>query len=417
MKEIITVKNLNYSINKIKILKDINFSVTKGEFISIIGPNGAGKTTLMKCISDNLKYSGTVFLKEKNIKEFTKQEKAKIISVVPQEYALPFNFRVKDVIKMGRNPYRKTNKENTKEDNKNLVYKAMIDTDTYKLKDRFYNSLSGGEKQRVITARALAQNTDIVYLDEVTSSLDMHHELEIIELIYRINRERSKTIVSIMHDLNMASRFSDRILFLNNGEIVDYNIPEKVFNSENLSKAYNMEMIIKNNNLLNYKEIIPIRVNREIKKKSTKIHIICGGGTGEYIIEKLYSEKYKISCGILHEGDSDIQVCKSLGLKYISAKPFSEFSINSIEENKKEIKNSDIVIVTDVPIGKYNINNLRMLEEFKEKTIIILHNSDRDFTDGESDKIINEIKKRDNTYYAQNLGELFKEINNFEKSK
>jgi len=178
-----------------------------------------------------------------------------------------------------------------------------------------------------------------------------------------------------------------------------------------------MEMIIKNNNLLNYKEIIPIRVNREIKKKSTKIHIICGGGTGEYIIEKLYSEKYKISCGILHEGDSDIQVCKSLGLKYISAKPFSEFSINSIEENKKEIKNSDIVIVTDVPIGKYNINNLRMLEEFKEKTIIILHNSDRDFTDGESDKIINEIKKRDNTYYAQNLGELFKEINNFEKSK
>src|SRR6056297_357707 len=276
MKEIITVKNLNYSINKIKILNDINFSVTKGEFISIIGPNGAGKTTLMKCISDNLKYSGTVFLKEKNIKEFTKEEKAKIISVVPQEYALPFNFRVKDVIKMGRNPYRKTNKENTKEDNKNLVYKAMIDTDTYKLKDRFYNSLSGGEKQRVITARALAQNTDIVYLDEVTSSLDMHHELEIIELIYRINRERSKTIVSIMHDLNMASRFSDRILFLNNGEIVDYNIPEKVFNYDNLSKAYNMEMIIKNNKLLNYKEVIPIRVNRNIKNKTSKIHIICG---------------------------------------------------------------------------------------------------------------------------------------------
>ena len=414
MENIINVENLYYNVENFKILENLNFSIKKGEFVSIIGPNGAGKTTLLKCLSDNLSYSGSVKLKEKNIKEYDKKEKAKIISVVPQEYSLPFNFKVIDIIKMGRNPYRNIKYNKSSENNKNLVYRAMIDTNTYELRDRFYNSLSGGEKQRVITARALAQDTDVMYLDEVTSSLDMHHELEIIELIYRINRERGKTVVSIMHDLNMASRFSDRILFLNNGIVVDYNTPEKVFNYDNLSKAYNMEMIIKNNKLLNYKEVIPIRVNRNIKNKTSKIHIICGGGTGEYIIEKLYSEKYQLSCGIIHEGDSDVNVCKSLDIKYITARPFSEFSSKSVEENKNEVEKSDIIVITDVPIGKYNISNLEILKKFKDKKIIILHNSDRDFIEGRADSIIEKIKRWKGTFYAKNLDELFKEIEDYE---
>jgi iron complex transport system ATP-binding protein len=217
-----------------------------------------------------------------------------------------------------------------------------------------------------------------------------------------------------MHDLNMASRFSDRILFLNNGKIVDYNTPEKVFNYDNLSKAYNMEMIIKNNKLLNYKEVIPIRVNRNTKKKTSKIHIICGGGTGEYIIEKLYSEKYQLSCGIIHEGDSDVNVCKSLDINHITAKPFSEFSRESVEKNKKELEKSDIVVITDVPIGKYNISNLEILKKFKDKKVIILHNSNRDFVEGKAESIIDEIKQRKETFYAKNLDELFKEIERYE---
>ena len=109
MEKIIKVKNLNYITNGTQILKDINFDINKGEFISIIGPNGAGKTTLMKCLSDNLDYTGNIDLKGKPIKEYSKKEKAKIISVVPQEYVLPFNFKVIDVVKMGRNPYREKN--------------------------------------------------------------------------------------------------------------------------------------------------------------------------------------------------------------------------------------------------------------------------------------------------------------------
>jgi len=410
MDKILKVRNLNYSVGDMDIIKDMNFDVLKGEFISIIGPNGAGKTTLIKCLADNLDYTGTVELKNIPIKKYTKKEKARIISVVPQEYSLPFNFKVIDVIKMGRNPYR--NNKVKKEDNKNdnFIYNSMVQTNTYNLRNRFYNSLSGGEKQRVITARAISQNTDIIFLDEVTSSLDMHHELEIIELIHRLNREKEITVISIMHDLNIASRFSDRILFLNDGEIVEYDTPEKVFNIKNLSKAYNMEMMIRDNKLLNYKEIVPLRVNRNMDKKDKNIHIICGGGTGEYIIEKLFSEKYNISCGIIHDGDSDVRVCDSLNVECIKEKPFSEFSLKAVKEYIEIIQESDIIIITDVPFGKHNITNLRILKEYKDKKIIILHNKNRDFIDGESDKIIEKLKIRKNVYYAYNLKELFEYI-------
>ncbi len=410
MDSILKVSNLNYSVNNIEIIKDINFNVLKGEFISIIGPNGAGKTTLIKCLADNLDYTGTVELKGKSIKKYSKKEKARIISVVPQEYTLPFNFKVIDIIKMGRNPYKDNKGKEEFKTNKNLIYKAMVQTNTYDLRNRFYNSLSGGEKQRVITARALAQDTDLIYLDEVTSSLDMHHELEIVELIYRLNREEEITVISIMHDLNIASRFSDRILFLNNGEVVEYDTPEKVFNVENLSKAYNMEMLIRENKLLNYREIVPLRVNRDINEKDKKIHIVCGGGTGEYIIEKLFSEKYDISCGIIHDGDSDVRVCESLNIDCIKEKPFSEFSEKVINDYKNKIQSSDIVLVTDVPFGKHNIINLRILKEYKNKKIIILHNKNRDFIDGESDKIIEKLKTSSNVLYANNLKELFEYI-------
>jgi len=213
-----------------------------------------------------------------------------------------------------------------------------------------------------------------------------------------------------MHDLNIASRFSDRILFLNNGKIVEYDTPEKVFNIENLSKAYNMEMLIRENRLLNYREVVPLRVNRDIEKKDKKIHIICGGGTGEYIIEKLFSEKYDISCGIIHDGDSDVRVCESLNIDCIKEKPFSEFSEIVIKEYNKKIQDSDIILVTDVPFGKHNIKNLKILKEYKNKNIIILHNNNRDFTDGESDKIIDNLKIRRNVHYAYNLKELFEFI-------
>lgn len=406
MKNVLKINNLSYEINNKKILDNINFSINVGEFISIIGPNGAGKTSLVKCLSNNLKYTGEIYLFNKNIKDYSMKEKAKLIGVVPQEYNLPFNFKVKDIVKMGRNPYWSKYKGSTNYDI-DIIEKSMVQTNTLQYKDRLYNSLSGGEKQRVVTARTIAQQPEIMYLDEITSNLDIHNQLEILELIYEMNRLKKITVVSIMHDLNLASRFSDKILLMIDGKIEMFDTPENVFNEDVLSKAYDMEMLIRENKILRFKEIIPMRVKRSKSDKNINIHIICGGGTGQYIIEVLYSKKYNLTCGIISEGDSDYDLCKNLNIKCISEVPFSKFGNETIRNNLIEIEKSDIIVVTDVPIGNQNIENLKSIENINDKKIIILHTINRDYVNGEADIIINKLKLKTNVFLAINLKELF----------
>ncbi|MBV1758822.1 MAG: ABC transporter ATP-binding protein [Dethiosulfatibacter sp.] len=407
MDKLIEVKDLSFKINDKNIVDNLSFTINKGEFISIIGPNGAGKTSLMRCLSNNLKFDGEVRLKGKSIKDYGMKEKARIIGVVPQEYSLPFNFKVHDIVKMGRNPYLKKNQSIDKADS-NIIIKAMQQTNTYEYKDRFYNSLSGGEKQRVITARALTQEPEILYLDEFTSNLDIHNQLEIIELIYEMNRLKGITVLSIMHDLNMASRFSDRILLMIDGKMEIFDTPENVMKEEILSKAYKMEMIIRENKVLNCSEIVPLRVKNKEPRKNQRIHVVSGGGTGEYIIEKLYAMGYDLSCGILADGDSDLAICRSLDIDCVIESPFSDFTADTIRENETRIKEADIILMTDVPFGHNNLVNLKSIERINDKKIIILHGVNRDHVRGEADRIIAEMKKKDNVFEAMNLGELFK---------
>jgi len=411
MDRIIRVSNLSYEINSNSILNDVTFDVIKGEFISIIGPNGAGKTTLIKCLSNNLGYNGEIQLKHKNIKQYTLKEKARVIGVVPQEYTLPFNFKVSDVVRMGRNPYYDKFMKQSENDSE-MIYMAMHDTHTYQYKDRYYNSLSGGEKQRVLTARALAQNPEVLLLDEITSNLDIHNQLEILELIHDKNRINGVTVISIMHDLNLASRFSDRILLLINGKLEIVDTPKQVIQEDILSKAYHMEMLIRENRVLRFNEVMPLRITRETTQKKEKIHIISGGGTGEYLIEKLYSMRYQLSCGILYEGDSDLDVCRSLKIDYVSEKPFSSFESKTIHENDHKIKDAHCIILTDVPIGRYNLENIRSISEINDKKIIILHAINRDYTNGEADQMIEDMLKKDNVFKAMNLQELFSMLDN-----
>jgi iron complex transport system ATP-binding protein len=404
--KLIEVKDLSFKINGKQIIDNLSFCINKGEFVSIIGPNGAGKTSLMRCLSNNLKYEGEVRLKDRNIKEYGMKEKARIIGVVPQEYSLPFNFKVHDIVKMGRNPYLKKNRNIDRSDS-DIIIKSMQQTNTYEYKDRFYNSLSGGEKQRVITARALTQQPEILFLDEFTSNLDIHNQLEIIELIYEMNRLNGITVLSIMHDLNMASRFSDRILLMIDGKMEIFDTPQNVLKEEILSKAYKMDMIIRENKVLNCSEVVPIRVKNKEPRKNQRIHVVSGGGTGEYILEKLYAMGYDLSCGILAEGDSDLIICRSLGIDCVFESPFSAFGAATITQNEYRIHDADIVLLTDVPFGHNNLVNLKSLENINNKKIIILHGVDRDHVRGEADRILEEMRKKDNVFEAKNLGELF----------
>lgn len=412
MENIIELKNITLKYGDYEVLRDISFNIKKGEFTSIIGPNGAGKSTVLKAIMKNIDLaSGDISIKGKSIKNITHKEKACIIGFVPQEFNISFDFTVYDIVAMGRNPYIAKFKK-SKFDDKKIIEESLQKTNTYEFKDKYFNSLSGGEKQRVIIARALAQQPEILILDEATSSLDIHHQLDILELIHSLNREDGLTVLTIMHDLNLASRFSDKIVLLSKNGVIKSGTPSEVIDEQVLKNVYDMDMVVRENKLLSYTEIIPLRIRKSKEEKNIHVHIICGGGTGEYIIQKLYSERYKISCGILIEGDSDLDICRSLNLDYVVEYPFSKFSEESIAKNKEYIDNSHVIIVTDVAIGYGNFDNIKLIENIRDKKIIILHSVNRDFVNGEYEKILTELTKFDNVKYAMSLKELFNFLNN-----
>lgn len=407
---IIEIKNMKIKYGDYEVIRDISFNIRKGEFVSLIGPNGAGKSTVLKGINKNIDLSsGEIFLKGISLKDITFKEKAKIIGFVPQEFNISFDFTVFDIVSMGRNPYHKRfGKVNYKEHL--IVEDALKKTNTFIYKDKNFNNLSGGEKQRVIMARALAQEPEILILDEATSNLDLHHQLDILELVHWLNREEGITVISVMHDLNLAARFSDRLILIDGGQIIKEGTPDEVLQEDVMNNVYDMEIVIRNNKLLSSKEIVPLRVRRAKEDKKIFVHVICGGGTGEYIIQKLYSERYKISAGILNEGDSDLELCRNLNISFVKENPFSVFSDESKIKMMEYINQSDVIIITDVAIGWGNFDNIKLIENIKNKRIIILHSTNRDFVKGEYEKIIDKFKKYDNVSYVMNLKELFERI-------
>lgn len=243
----IEVKNLRFSYKKDLVLKDISFDVKKGMFLSIVGPNGSGKSTILKLLN-NIYYpkSASIQIEGKDINKFKKKELARKIALVPQDTAINYEFTVEEVVLMGRHPYKgRFEKENS--DDYKLVEEALKLTNTYELKDRIITELSGGERQRVLIARALAQDPSIILLDEPTAHLDINHQIEILTLLKKLNKDRATTIVLVIHDINLGIRYSDEIIMLNKGKILGRGKPERVITKANIKEAYNLKVEIDRN--------------------------------------------------------------------------------------------------------------------------------------------------------------------------
>lgn len=245
MKNIISISNLCFKYNKNDILKDITLNIESGTFLSIIGPNGSGKTTLLKNMVKILNpTNGSIKLYNSDLNEFKYKDLAKKVAVVHQNSNIAFNFSVKDIVMMGRFPYLKRFESESKIDY-DMVEKAMKDTGIFDLRDRSAENISGGEMQRVMIARALVQQPEIMILDEPTSSLDLKYQVGILDICKQLNKSENITVICILHDINLAARYSDKIALLKNGEIFSLDIPQNVITSENIKKVYDVNVDIK----------------------------------------------------------------------------------------------------------------------------------------------------------------------------
>jgi iron complex transport system ATP-binding protein len=256
MMEHIKVRDLCFSYQEKEILKGISLDFTKGKFYSIIGPNGSGKSTFIKNISKILepKYK-SVFIEKDDILSFNSKNLARKMAVIPQNILIDYEFTVFDIVMMGRNPYKRRFQDFNIDDEK-IVQRYMEITNTWQLKDELITHLSGGETQRVIAARALSQETDIILLDEPTSHLDIQYQVEFLSIFKSLKSD--KVIISVLHDLNMASIFSDEIILLNKGQVEAIGKPYEVINKDNIKNVYNLSVQVLENPVSKCPYIIPI---------------------------------------------------------------------------------------------------------------------------------------------------------------
>lgn len=233
----IDTQEIRLSYGAREILKGISLCSEEKEFVGLIGPNGSGKSTLLKCIYRVLRPdNGCVFLDDTDIRKFSYKESARKLAVVSQHNYYNFDFTVQEVVMMGRAPHKRALDHDTQEDFR-IVANAIQTVGMSEFTQRNFSTLSGGEQQRVILARALAQQTPCLVLDEPTNHLDITHQLQLMKIVKNL----SVTVISAIHDLNIAAAFCDRIYILKDGEIVAGGTPEEVLTPEMLRKVYEVE--------------------------------------------------------------------------------------------------------------------------------------------------------------------------------
>ena len=269
----LTINHLSFSYSSSPILKGIDLALDLGEVLSIVGPNGSGKSTLLKCINRILKTKGnTVFVDGKDINKLNLKELSKIMGYVPQSSVSVFPFTVFDIVMMGRTPYIHWSPS---EQDYEIVAETLDFLGLSDLAMRHFNELSGGEQQKVIIARALAQQPKILLLDEPTSNLDIKHQLEILCILKDLAQSKHCSIIVAMHDLNMASRFSDKMLMLKKGCIFAVGTPEKVLTEENIEAVYGIKAKV-TKSIMGKPQVVPLEPisSKEVSEAPSKFALL-----------------------------------------------------------------------------------------------------------------------------------------------
>lgn len=378
----VKIEELNFLINGIEILKNINLGVGKGEFVGLIGPNGAGKTTLLKCINRIYHSSGTIKIQGRSLKQMTDREVALKVAMMHQNTTVSFGLPALDVVMMGRYPHIGRVRAESGEDFA-IARKFMEYTDTAKFERKPVTQLSGGERQRVLFAKVLAQQTDIIMLDEPTASLDISHQ----EQIFKHSRslsEAGRTVIAAVHDLKIASRYCSRLVLMKDGSVIADGSPEEVLTHGNLACAYGINAVVYRNKITGLLDFYIQGGYRESKEKNKyKVHVIGGGGSSSAVIRELYENGYNVTAGVFSPADSDLQCAEVFDIQRLVCEPFSEISESTAKSNIDMIRNADLTILCNMPFGKQNLRNLEAAK-FAGKLAIIEDDSpkSRDFSGG-----------------------------------
>ena len=331
-------EKLTVGYNGVPLIQDIEIGLKKGEILTLIGPNGAGKTTIIRSMIQQLKpVAGVVYLEQKPMKDISGHELSKRLSVVLTERIRPEMMTCREVVATGRYPYTGRFGILGEEDNK-IVDEAMELVDITFLKDRDFLKTSDGQKQRVMLARAICQEPDIIVLDEPTSFLDIRYKLEFLSIIQNMSRQKGLSVIMSLHELDLAGRISDKIACIKGDKVDRFGTPEEIFSEGYIQKLYDMDVGTYNEK----------SGDLELGKVEGEpnIFVIAGDGSGTETFRRLQREQIPFAAGILWENDIDYPAALALAAEVISVKAFNRISEPDMVRAKELIDHCDQVICT-----------------------------------------------------------------------
>ncbi|GAC1423095.1 MAG: ABC transporter ATP-binding protein [Ktedonobacteraceae bacterium] len=359
---LLDVQHITFGYGAQPLLFDVSLQIQKGEMVGLLGPNGSGKTTLLRLVSGLYQpQQGRVLLEGRTLQHWGRRGAAQRIAVVPQELHIPFAFTVEHMVSLGRTPFVKPFSGTRTSHDQAIVEDALQAAGMTPFADRIFNELSGGERQRVMIAMALAQEPSLLLLDEPTSHLDIKYQIETLELVQRLNKERGVTVIAAMHDLNLASRYFPRLLLFQRGIVADAG-PAEVLEPGLLSRVYGVDVRVGILRGATHLSVLPpdsAEDDVSDKQQQAVVHLIAGGGSGEVMMRALADEHIPFSIGALNIGDSDYTLALRLAEHVIVEQPYAPISQASLEQMRSSLTQVSLLVVCPTPIGTGNVALLR----------------------------------------------------------
>lgn len=350
---------VGYDRRRPPILADVALRVHAGEFVGVVGPNGSGKSTLVRALSRVLApSSGAVLLDGRDLyAQVNARQSAQAIGVVPQTASAILEFSVREIVEMGRAPHLAARPfaALTLQDTR-IVDDALRAAGIEAMADRLAPTLSGGEWQRVLLARALAQQPNVLLLDEPTAHLDLHHQRQVLALARALAHTQRKAVLVVLHDLNLAAEFCDALYLIKEGHVAAQGTPADVLTAANLLDVYRARVWVRPHPLTGRPLLLPLPelVPASPAKPARTVHVLCGLGTGAGLLLALQEAGWGVTCDALTDGDPDAEAAHWLDIPFPRGLPFAPLTPALLAQGAVLARSAAAVIVAPVPWGPLN---------------------------------------------------------------
>jgi len=351
----VELEDLTVDLGETRALEDVTVDIEGGQFVGLVGPNGAGKTTLLRTVTGAVApTAGQVRVHGDEVGGLASRVASRLVAAVPQDPSVAFAFDVREVVAMGRTPYRSRLGGDSRAD-RVAVDRALERTDTARFADRPVDEVSGGERRRVLLARALTQDTPVLLLDEPTASLDVNHQINTLELVADL-AGGGKTVVAAVHDLNLAARYCDRLLLLADGDLVAAGPPEAVLTEANAEAAFGTRAAVTRHPVTGSTFVAALPA--ATRDTDYTVHVVGGSGSTGRLLYDL-ATGFDVSVGALNRGDAALEAARALGVETVTVPPAAPVGAEAAATVRERVADADVTVVADLEVSEGNLPNLR----------------------------------------------------------